>query len=363
MVLAVQGDSGSWVIKNNSLCGIIIGGGGRFPWAFMLPIQQIQDDIRASLGHKMEFNLPSHDDLNQFRRGLPLRATTSSDNLLTQSQKSQAGPEKVSSGKETDLIKPLVSTSYVDTPKPVASASKGAASPTQQSFPKPLIERQEMGWADQRMRFRELVGIDPYRKNNKDTTWFSREPQYIPGGFCRRVADAYRLQSIAHWVFAMTVNIGHLLIIAMGATIAGLGATDTSPIAVAVLGGFVAVLAGVTSYLKGRGQPNRARQARNDLKKVLEFALFAEMELSSPVPIPGRDAEWYILEMRRLYEAAQQNMETNFPDVWTSLSALGPQVRGKDVEAVASRPGVASKYDDSPGVLGVDVSAESWRHP
>jgi len=121
------------------------------------------------------------------------------------------------------------------------------------------------------------------------------------------------------------------------------------------------VLAGVTSYLKGRGQPNRARQASNDLGNVLEFALSAEMELSRPVPIPGRDADWYIHEMRRLYNVARQNMETNYPDLWTS--ALGPQVRGKDVEAVASRPGMASKYDDSPGVLGVDVSAESWRHP
>ena len=366
IVLVVQGDSGSWVIKNNSLCGIIIGGGGRFPWAFMLPIQQVQDDIRASLGHKMEFNLPSRDELDRWRRGLPLRTTTSSDILLSPTQKLQTGgPEKVSSGKETDLIKPSAGPSYGDTPEAVASASKGAASPIQQNVPKPVIDRQEMGWAEQRIYFCQIVGLDSeymYRLS-KDTGVLRREPRYSPGGFCRRVEDAYRLQSIVYWVFTMTINIGYLLIVAMGATIAGLGATDTSPIAVAVLGGFVAVLGGVESYFKGRGQPNRARQARNDLKKVLEFALFAEMELSSPVPIPGRDAEWYIHEMRRLYDAAQQNMETNFPDVWTSISALGPQVRGKDVEAVASRPGMASKYDDSPGILGVDVSAQSWRHP
>ncbi|KAF4627798.1 hypothetical protein G7Y89_g10354 [Cudoniella acicularis] len=44
------GDSGSWVISENRLCGIIIAGRDHLPWAYMLPIEEVFLDIEKTCG-------------------------------------------------------------------------------------------------------------------------------------------------------------------------------------------------------------------------------------------------------------------------------------------------------------------------
>ena len=64
-----MGDSGAWVTTENRLCGMVIAGGGSFPWAYMLPIDQIRDDIVAQFGANTTVVLPSEEDLAVLSNG------------------------------------------------------------------------------------------------------------------------------------------------------------------------------------------------------------------------------------------------------------------------------------------------------
>jgi hypothetical protein len=44
------GDSGAWVIHDGKLCGQIVGGKGHLPWAYMVPIRQILQEIQGAFG-------------------------------------------------------------------------------------------------------------------------------------------------------------------------------------------------------------------------------------------------------------------------------------------------------------------------
>ena len=64
-----MGDSGAWVTTENRLCGMVIAGSGSFPWAYMLPIDQIRDDIVAQFGANTAVGLPSEEDLAMLSNG------------------------------------------------------------------------------------------------------------------------------------------------------------------------------------------------------------------------------------------------------------------------------------------------------
>jgi hypothetical protein len=44
------GDSGAWVIHDGKLCGHIVGGKGHLPWAYMVPIRHIMQEIKLAFG-------------------------------------------------------------------------------------------------------------------------------------------------------------------------------------------------------------------------------------------------------------------------------------------------------------------------
>ena len=47
--LEVDGDSGSWVVRNGQICGFIVSRTIDEPWAYMLPIEQVFEDIQVHL--------------------------------------------------------------------------------------------------------------------------------------------------------------------------------------------------------------------------------------------------------------------------------------------------------------------------
>ena len=58
--VAVSGDSGSWVVRNGKLCGFIISRTVGEAWAYMLPIEQVFEDIHEHLESiwKSEVSIP-----------------------------------------------------------------------------------------------------------------------------------------------------------------------------------------------------------------------------------------------------------------------------------------------------------------
>lgn len=68
--------------------------------------------------------------------------------------------------------------------------------------------------------------------------------------------------------------------IVVAATLTTLGAADASHIAITVLGSVNTLIAGMQTYLKGQGLPNRLRQFEFGLRKLREHSENRERDFS-----------------------------------------------------------------------------------
>lgn len=104
---------------------------------------------------------------------------------------------------------------------------------------------------------------------------------------------------------ASTINILFLFQIAGNATTAvlsGIGKTHLGP---TILAAINTVVAGVLGFFKGKGQPNRARQLRNDLRKVVEaIENYERYFRNRTVTITAAEA---VTNVRKLYDTARTN--------------------------------------------------------
>lgn len=61
------GDSGAWVVQDDKLCGMIIAASGLVPWAYMLPIECVFDDILLTVGGT-NITIPSKEEIRNLAR-------------------------------------------------------------------------------------------------------------------------------------------------------------------------------------------------------------------------------------------------------------------------------------------------------
>lgn len=142
-------------------------------------------------------------------------------------------------------------------------------------------------------------------------------------GYCHEISLAYKHHSWQYWFIASLINTLHLSQIIIGATATALGsagvanrATKSRNTAITVLTTIMTVIAAVLVYFKSRGQPNRVRQLRNDLRKVLDYIKFTEIEFREPAF--GPSVEVALNKVKSLYDSARANAETNYPDTWST---------------------------------------------
>lgn len=174
---------------------------------------------------------------------------------------------------------------------------------------------------------------DPERTDRQDHTLGPLEA--VEGGYYAEVLSAYNWHTFQYWLTATVVDSLYLLQISIGATATAISAAKVPTITVTILTAIGTVVAGVLAFLKSRGQPNRARQFRNDLRKVCDYIRFMEMEFSDP-PC-DTSVEQALQEVRRLYDAARTNAETNYPDTWSVLpvqrqAGNKPTIGARDIE-------------------------------
>ena len=145
------------------------------------------------------------------------------------------------------------------------------------------------------------------------------------GGYYEEIQWACIYHSWQYWLVASTINILYLTQIVIGATATALGsagvrstATQARTTAITILTAIGTVVAGILAFMKSRGQPNRVRQLRNDLRKVQEYIRDMEMAFSHPATtsVTVDDA---LEEVKRLYQTARVNAEINYPDTWSTL--------------------------------------------
>jgi hypothetical protein len=128
--------------------------------------------------------------------------------------------------------------------------------------------------------------------------------------------NEYRRHSQQYWLVATATTVFFMLQIIIGAIQTALGAIHSLHILVTIFGVIATVIGGVLAYLKSRGQPNRARQLRNSLRKVVEEIELQEIEFRNPeIKTTAKEAVDYV---NQLYEDARFQTETNYPDFWST---------------------------------------------
>lgn len=101
------------------------------------------------------------------------------------------------------------------------------------------------------------------------------------------------------------------------------------------LGAANTVIAALLTYFKSRNQPNRARQLRNALGKVVDQLDDAEANFRT-TNAPG-DVVASIQGIRTAYKQAREDAEANYPDLWVKAG----EVRNKfdqDREKIPTSP-------------------------
>jgi len=64
-----HGDSGSWVIQDGRLCGYIVAGRDSLPWAYMVLIEDVFENITSYLDESSRIYLPSKAYIDNMRAG------------------------------------------------------------------------------------------------------------------------------------------------------------------------------------------------------------------------------------------------------------------------------------------------------
>ncbi|KAK4569849.1 hypothetical protein LTR86_002818 [Recurvomyces mirabilis] len=171
---------------------------------------------------------------------------------------------------------------------------------------------------DHHHQFCHLVGVRPVN-HPPGQDWRAH-----PDSLYRRATRHRRHQNVTYMFTATFTNTLLLSQVILGATLTGLGASDSSRILITVFGALNTVIAGLVAFLKSRGQPVRARMFRDDLERVVdEIENSAVMWLGISKGVHGYDAidtndsvtvRSEVARLTRLYDRAVKNSTMNDPD-------------------------------------------------
>ena len=181
-------------------------------------------------------------------------------------------------------------------------------------------------------KYRDLTGINT-PKTLLDAE-FARPGKNI-GIYARVIAEEYKI-SWQYWFMNGVIEASFLGQVAIGAALTALGAADSSHIAITVLGSANTVIAGLQTYLKGQGLPNRLQQYEFGLRKLREHIEDLERHFSHEGCKLNVDHE--IAEVAAMYHAVRQTAEDNTPDTYLPMSGAGASLLAK---AKAAKPGAA----------------------
>ena len=173
------------------------------------------------------------------------------------------------------------------------------------------------------VKFRNLTGIGTPR--SLVDSGFHRPAKNI--GIYARVIAEERKTSWQHWFMNGLIEACFMSQIAIGASLTALGAADASHIAITVLGSANTVIAGLQTYLKGQGLPNRLRQYEFGLRKLREHIEDLERHFTHEECKLNVDHE--IAEVAAMYHAVRQTAEDNTPDTYLPMTGAGAKLLAK----------------------------------
>jgi hypothetical protein len=178
---------------------------------------------------------------------------------------------------------------------------------------------------EQLANFRHMVGIhstkgfsgtaDPSR-NNLHFDGRAAPNVGIYNRVCHREGAAKR-----GFKFASVLINGCLgLQVIVAAALTAMGAANTNHVSITAFGAINTVIAGLLTYLKGSGLPNRIRWAENEWKKIREYIEQRERDFSRPNC--QLDVQQVVQVIEAMYEEVKADIANNTPDAYISSSDL-----------------------------------------
>lgn len=177
-----------------------------------------------------------------------------------------------------------------------------------------------------------------------------------PGGYedlNSKIRKAHEWHTYQYWFVAMTSNSLLFLQVLIAASLTVLGAFNNrrARTATIFLGATNTVIAGLLTYFKSRNQPNRARQLRNDLGKVVDQLDDAEANFRT-AGATG-DVAVVVQDIRTSYRQARADAEANYPDLWVKAGDVRnpapPDLKDKPSALTPPAPGQVSQAQRTPG--------------
>ncbi|KAJ4315895.1 hypothetical protein N0V94_005723 [Neodidymelliopsis sp. IMI 364377] len=144
---------------------------------------------------------------------------------------------------------------------------------------------------------------------------------------CHREAEAKRGYKFA----SVLINSCLGLQVIVAAALTAMGAANTNHVSITAFGAINTVIAGILTYLKGSGLPNRIRWYENEWKKVREYIEQRERDFSRPNC--QLDVQEVVQIVEAMYEEVKADIQNNTPEAYISLSdlrnrgqAMNPQI-------------------------------------
>ncbi|KAL8782199.1 MAG: hypothetical protein Q9213_005601 [Squamulea squamosa] len=173
------------------------------------------------------------------------------------------------------------------------------------------------------IKFRYMTGIDtPPTLHNK-----SRQRAAKNLGVYTRIVTEERKATYQYYVMSSIINASFLGQILVAATLTALGALGGPSLAITILGSLNTIIAGIQTYLKGQGLPNRIKQYQFGLRKLREFVEDRERDFSHESC--KLDVDHVIADVSAMYQAVRQTAEDNTPDTYLPMEGAGKKLLGQ----------------------------------
>ena len=143
------------------------------------------------------------------------------------------------------------------------------------------------------------------------------------------------------------INVSFLGQIIVAAAITALSAANGSHLAITILGSANTVIAGVQTYLKGQGLPNRIKQYQFGLRKLREYIEDRERDFSHEGC--KLNVDHVISEVSAMYQAVRQTAEDNTPDTYLPMEGAGKKLLGQKDQRTTPLEELVSKEQESDG--------------
>ena len=206
--------------------------------------------------------------------------------------------------------------------------------------------------------FRDLVGINPLPMKEAG----QKRPAPNVGTY-KRLVEALSKRRVEYYATASFINTCLFGQIVVAAALTALGAAAGSHIIITVLGSINTVIAGVMTYLKGQGLPDRLLEDANGLRRVREYLEQVERQLMAEDSTLDVEAEARIIY--DMYNEVRKNAENNVPSNWKSLDTSKAQAeaakteKGKRTQTQYNSIGDGSPQGDEPMATGAQDGTPS----